>query len=301
MNFDRIDADILSSLIGPVSEVDREAMNKNVECFLHPKVSLFIPSLGHCAYAVTPDHTHPAYTFIYYFSAVDDFVVEGQHMSYDLKEGKCLSAMSPGIPHQEIEEEFYQSYIAIAIEAALFEQTLLQYSPQVPLFRGEIFAPHPDLLGSLRCFMAISSENDPKNKELLDHLSCITAHLTARSVTDGAQQAVPLYDRFEVDRAVAYINSHFSEKITIEDLAGRVNLSAGHFSKIFKSITGETPNDFIHMLRLKKACTMLTAGEANITQTAIACGFNSSSYFSASFLEKYKMTPSAYRQRYSKK
>jgi transcriptional regulator GlxA family with amidase domain len=93
------------------------------------------------------------------------------------------------------------------------------------------------------------------------------------------------------------MNSHFSEKITVEELAGLVSLSAGHFSKLFKSVTGDTLIGFLNNLRLQQARIMLMNETASLTDIALKCGFNSSSYFSACFLEKYRMTPSAFRQK----
>ncbi len=288
--------DILKKLIGNVTEKTAEQMNNNLECFLHPNVSLFIPSSGQCKYAIMPSHIHPAYTFIYYFQPVNNFVVEGKHISYDLADGKCLTAMSPMIPHQEDEEEYFQSYIAVAIDAELFENTSRQYIEKVPVFKGEIFAPHPELLNQLRCFMLASSETKTRNEELLNGLTAVITHLVACSLTSETQQTVLLYDRFEIDKAIAYMNSRIADKMTVEDLAQQVNLSAGHFSKVFKAVTGETPIDFLNMLRLQKARSMLMNNANNITEVALNCGFGSSSYFSTCFLEKYKMTPSIYRQ-----
>lgn len=288
------DIEILNRLVGEIDEDLAQQMRENLEWFLHPQMSLFIPSRGHCGYAVLPSHTHPAYTFIYYFSPVSDMVVEGKHISYDLADGKCLSAMSPGIAHQEIEEEYFQSYIAIAIDQALFESALRHYQNAVPVFKGEIFVPHPELLSLLRCFMLES--NMEGNTSLLDSVASVIAHLTVRSVCAKTQQTIPLYDRFEVDRAIVYMSSHIAEKITLDELAAHVGFSAGHFSKVFKAVAGESPIDFLNMLRLQKARGMLVNGTKNITEIAMSCGFHSSSYFSFCFLDKYKMTPSLYRQ-----
>lgn len=296
MNLSNADKSILYKLVGALDENAVSIIKKNIDFFLHPKVSLFIPSCGQCKYAVTPSHTHPAYSFIYYFQPVSDFIVEDRHISYDLAEGKCLSAVSPAIPHQEIAEENFQSYIAILIDAALFREIMLQYVKTIPVFRGEAFAPHPELLGLLRCFMLEASDNKHKHDELLNYLAPVIVHLVTRSITADTPSSIPLYDRFEVDRTIAYMNSHFSKKITVEDLAKRVNLSAGHFSKVFKSVTDITPIDFLNIIRLQKARNMLINNIESITEIALLCGFNTSSYFSTCFLEKYKMSPSAYRQ-----
>lgn len=290
------DLDILNKLIGPISENMAAKMYRNIDCYLHPKVSIFMPSRGQCIYAVMPNHTHPAYTFIYYFQSVHDFVIEGRHLSYNLADGKCLSAMSPDIQHQEIVDDGFQSYIAIAIEAEFFHDIMKQYKETVPVYRGEIFVPHPELLGLLRCFILEACGCSKKNPQLMDSLSNAVVHLIVRSVLHDTQDTIPLYDRFEVDKAIAFMNSNYAKRITIEDLAGKVNLSPGHFSKLFKSITGETPIDFLNMLRLQKARIMLMNRDESITDIAIQCGFSTSSYFSSCFQEKYKMSPSAYRQ-----
>lgn len=298
MIINQTDIEILNKLVGPISEKMATIMYRNIDSYLHPRVSLFMPSRGQCEYAVTPNHAHPAYAFIYYFQPVNDFVVEGKHISYDMSEGKCLSAMSPYIQHQEIVEDNFQSYIAITIEAELFHDIMKQYSETIPIFRGEIFVPHPELLGLLRCFILEASGYTKKNIQLLECFAFTIVHLVVRSVLYNTPCTIPLYDRFEVDHAIAFMNSNYSKRITIENLAGTVNLSPGHFSKLFKSITGETPIDFLNMLRLQKAKIMLMNQADSITEIAIQCGFNTSSYFSACFQAKYKMSPSSYRQNF---
>lgn len=298
MTFNSDELHIMNRLVGPMDENTAGLIKEKIDCFLHPQVSLFIPASGQCRYAITPSHTHPAYSFIYYFQSVSELIVEGKSVTYDISAGKCLSVMSPDIPHQEPEQEGFQSYIAVMIDAELFRETMRQYVQAVPVFRGEAFVPHPELLGLLKCFMLEAGAYEQKNQDYMNHLAMAVTHLAVRSVICENSRTVPLYDRFEVDRAVAYMNSHFSEKISTEDLAAAVNLSAGYFTKVFKSITGETPIDFLNGMRLQKARNMLIYHTDNITEIALKCGFNTSSYFSFCFLEKYRMTPSAYRLKF---
>ncbi len=298
MAFSRDDLEILNRLVGLLDEDTKTQIYEKIDCFLHPQVSLFMPSSGQCKYAITPSHTHPAYSFIYYFESFSEFIVEGRSQNYDVSDGRCFIAMSPDIPHQEPEQEGFHSYIAIQIEVELFCQVFSQYSQAEPIFRGEQFAPHPELLGLLKCFMLEAGEYQRRNTDYLNQLAMAVVHLTVRSVLHDTPKGAPLYDRFEIDRAIAYMNSHYSDKITVEDLAVLSNLSANHFAKIFKSVTGETPIDFLKLLRLKKARSMLISNVDNITEIALKCGFNTSSYFSSCFLEKYRMTPTAFRQKF---
>jgi transcriptional regulator GlxA family with amidase domain len=146
--------------------------------------------------------------------------------------------------------------------------------------------------------MLEASEYERRNQEYLNELALALSHLMVRSVLSGTHPIVPLYDRFEVDRAIAYMNSHFAQKVTVEELAAPANLFSSHFTKIFKTVTGETPIDFLKTLRLKKSRNMLLNNPDNMTKIALKCGFNTSSYFSSCFIEKYRMTPSTFRQNF---
>ena len=290
------DKKILVDLVGDMPDETASSIFKTIDCFLHPSLSLFIPAIGQCEYAITESHKHPAFSFIYYFQPVSEFVIEGKNISYDLANGKCLSAISPGIGHQEIPQESFQSYIAIMVKDTFFCEEIKQYTDQIPDFQGEVYVPHPELLGLLRCFMLEANSNRAGRAHLLEHLAHVIVHLIAWSVIDHSCKTIPLYNRFEVDRAIAYMNSHFSEKITVDDLAQQIHWSSGHFSKVFKSVTGSSPIDFLQMIRLQKARMMLLNSAKSITEIAIECGFVSSSYFSYCFLDKYKTTPSDFRQ-----
>ena len=69
------------------------------------------------------------------------------------------------------------------------------------------------------------------------------------------------------------------------------------FAKL-KAITGQTPNDFILTIRLKKGALMLRNNpELNITEISDKIGFSSSRYFSKCFKQKMGMTPTEYRDK----
>lgn len=68
------------------------------------------------------------------------------------------------------------------------------------------------------------------------------------------------------------------------------------FTKL-KAITGQTPNDFILTIRLKKGALMLRNNpELNITEISDKIGFSSSRYFSKCFKDVYQISPLAYRK-----
>ena len=298
MDFTGEELIIIQNMVGTLEENKTAVMKERIDCFLHPKVSLFIPASGQCKYATTPRHTHPAYAFIYYFQAVRDLIIEEKSYSYELSNGKCLVAISPDIQHQETETQDFQSYIAIMIEKDFFQSILKKYGLSDEVFKGEIFAPNPELLAFLRCFMVEADEKGNRSEELLENLASAIAYLTAQSIRPKSYESVHLYERFEVDRAITYMNQHYNRKISVEELAAHVSISTSHFSKTFKAVTGNTPLDFLNNMRLKKARDMMLLNNKTLTEIALACGFGSSAYFSSCFTERYQMTPSAYRLKF---
>ncbi len=297
MAFSKENTETLNRLVGDIDENTRNQIYENIDCFLHPLVSMFLPSRGLCKYAITPSHTHPAYSFIYYLESYTEFIIEGKHVLYEFSDGKNLVALSPNIIHQEPKKEGFKCYIAIMIDKGLFQEIFRQYSEALPIFCGERFMPHAELLGLLKCFMLEAGELECSNVDYLNQLAMSVVHLIVRTVLNHTSQIIPLYNRFEINRAIAYMTSHYNEKIKLEDLAVLSNLSSSHFTKIFKTVTGETPIDYLKKLRLKKAHNMLFSNIDNITEIALKCGFSTPSYFTSCFTEEYHMSPITFRQK----
>lgn len=77
----------------------------------------------------------------------------------------------------------------------------------------------------------------------------------------------------------------------IETLAHDMALSRSSLHKKIKSISGMTPNDYIQLIRLKKAAELLSGSEYQISEIAYIVGFNSPSYFSKCFSNQFGMLP----------
>ncbi len=99
------------------------------------------------------------------------------------------------------------------------------------------------------------------------------------------------------------MHTNLDTKITLKDVAKVAYMSPSHFSRIFKQETGKTPMDYLSLIRMERVKKLLLAGDKSITEIAVECGFGSSSYLSACFHKKFKISPSAYctKDRISKK
>lgn len=105
----------------------------------------------------------------------------------------------------------------------------------------------------------------------------------------------PLADRHLQREMVSYIFSHFAEPLSLEEIAASGNVSRSKCCLIFKKYLGESPIDFVNSYRLEKSCQQLRNTGKSITEIALSCGFNHSSYYTKLFTRKYGCTPSQYR------
>lgn len=99
-----------------------------------------------------------------------------------------------------------------------------------------------------------------------------------------------------IKKLTSYINDHYSDDITIGDLADMVNLHPVYLGKLFKQNTGLTYKEYMNRIRINNAEMMLSSGGFTVTETAERCGFYDISYFSNLFKLMKGYPPSAARK-----
>lgn len=99
-----------------------------------------------------------------------------------------------------------------------------------------------------------------------------------------------------IDTAIRYIQDHFRENISLDDLLKTTNYCKSHFIRLFKSATGMKFTDYVNMYRIEKSCLDLIYSGKNITEIARDNGFNNIQYFSKTFKEYMNCTPMKYKK-----
>lgn len=96
-------------------------------------------------------------------------------------------------------------------------------------------------------------------------------------------------------QVLAYINSHYSEKIYLRDLAEIMNFNEQYFSRYFKKTLGMTCVDYINDVRIRHAKKLLRTTNAPVLDIAYACGFGNIGHFIQSFKRATGKRPMEYR------
>lgn len=95
---------------------------------------------------------------------------------------------------------------------------------------------------------------------------------------------------------LAYIQEHFTEKLSLEDLADQFHLSQKYISRYFKEHFQLTFVSYTNYLRLAYARSLLETTDLPVTEVALQSGFPNVSYFIRVFKEKYGSSPQKYRK-----
>lgn len=99
-----------------------------------------------------------------------------------------------------------------------------------------------------------------------------------------------------IDHVKEFIQENYQQTIDLKLLAQIACLSSFHFSRLFRSVTGCTPMQYVKTIRLEKSAYYLAHSALNISEVAYQCGFNSISNFYSSFKALYNKKPSEYRK-----
>lgn len=102
-----------------------------------------------------------------------------------------------------------------------------------------------------------------------------------------------------IDAAKRYINLSYANRIALEDISEHTGVSPAHLSRKFRQVMHMTVSDYIRMVRVEHAKTLLIKSDYTITQIAEQCGFSECTYFSYVFNKIVKTSPLKFRKMYS--
>lgn len=126
-------------------------------------------------------------------------------------------------------------------------------------------------------------------------LTAILVHLKQSSQVIEGQTSLSNSANYVPDKLMAYVNTHFTEDISLTTLAEQVNMNPIYVSSLFKKNFGITFKDYRLKLRIDKAKQLLK--DTNLTVEAIAadCGFHSNNLFCKTFKREVGMSPLSFR------
>lgn len=118
--------------------------------------------------------------------------------------------------------------------------------------------------------------------------------------------SVKLYNKnikisHEINKTKKYIQEHFKEQLTIESIANFIGFNKNYLCKKFKNEMGVTIHQYLILIRIDNAKQLLISSNCSIDNVAFDCGFYNVIYFRTIFKKNTGLTPTTFREYYSKK
>ena len=120
-------------------------------------------------------------------------------------------------------------------------------------------------------------------------------------MTYGINTYVPHeYADARIAQVVKYINENYNHISDIEEIAEHFFISKFHLCRLFNKNLGIPLITYLNTIKIREACTLIKEGRLNLTEIAMRCGFNSSSYFCKVFKNEKGLSPTEYKKQQHK-
>jgi len=264
-------------------------------------------------HSIMPVHWHNEMEIVYLAKGSATFRIESRE--YAMRAGEAL-IVHPGELHSgDNDQPDDICYYAIVFKLSwlsslqadrvqeLYLSRLLQGDARLPARLTPASEEHLSLLRYVRQILTRYERQSPAYEMSLKGLLLLLVadmfqYRLVEQGSDSGRRRGREMDR-QIKLVLAYMDAHSRDKLELDRLAAVVSLSRSHFCTFFKSQTGMRPMEYLNYIRVNKAANLLRTGSYNVLEAALESGFQHVSYFAKWFKLYMKMTPSAYRDRYS--
>ncbi|NDL68380.1 AraC family transcriptional regulator [Anaerotalea alkaliphila] len=283
-----------------------------IQCFVnHPftptfsngnQPKLLSASRIDASYSIHPRimHNHKDFAEILFVrSGSGMYVIESER--YPIQQGDLIICNS-GVLHDEMPEENQDlNTYCIAIKEIRYDN--LPPNALIPSDARPVIPSGEDFEDLLRLYSVIynqlASGCDGRD-EIAEFATLALLRIVKRITVQGLEPVQePRSDlRVLSNQIKDYIDTHYSDELNLEVIAGAMNLSPYYLSHVFKKITGYSPMQYTLRRRIGEAQTLLITTELSITDIASRVGYGNPNYFNVIFTKNIGMSPSKYRKSY---
>ena len=248
-------------------------------------------------------HQHPFTEIFYILDGKGTFFINGQPFSVK-KNG--LFIVNSLIPHCETSSETEPlSFIVLGVNNVNFSapvRTEEHYEAELPGEGDHYFSdidPNEQILGLLKNIeQELSRTEDPSGFVLNTYLCLLLVMINKKTNLACTQIGASQYSR-HVAVAKKYIDTYFSEPITLELLAQKAFVSKYYLVHDFTKELGQSPIRYLLGVRINFAKIFLQSSNYAIKHISTLSGFNDYAYFSATFRKLTGISPKDYRKKYN--
>ena len=142
----------------------------------------------------------------------------------------------------------------------------------------------------------LTEEYQEQKPGYIAYIRCLLVEMLIQTMREIGKSDRPGFQSDTVQQISAYVRSHYSEKITLSDLARQCSYSLPHLSKKFQQEMGIGFSDYLQRIRLEQSCRMLECTDKSVGEIAALCGYTDIKFFNRIFRESLKMSPREFKK-----
>lgn len=249
-------------------------------------------------------HWHSDVEFIYILEGSMEYSINGQTVC--LNQGTGIFVNSHRLHFGFSHTHSHCSFIVVVIHSSLIGEG----ASLIQAYWEEKFGPNMDdflvLTDEIAWQQNILSSIQAIYEEMHNSLAPNPFRLTSQALSlcagvgDHLQQKVGGIQDVQlwtnIQKMTRFIHQNYEQKITLQDIASAGAVCRSSCCTLFNKYVGQTPNNYLIRYRLHKSCEMLRETKRSVSEIALACGFQSVSYFSSLFRKQIGLVPLAYRK-----
>ena len=162
-----------------------------------------------------------------------------------------------------------------------------------PIYRSQSSELRARMVEEMRYLV---SNRNASAMHLIGHTYLFFDYLV-RSVAHPSEQQGSLLQSFYIREAIGYIKENYQSDISVEDIARQTGLNRSYFGKLFKSVVGRSPQQYLIGYRMTKACELLKLTALPVAEVGRAVGYPNQLHFSRAFKSVHGVSPREWRRR----
>ncbi len=214
--------------------------------------------------------------------------------TYDLRKGSCffIDCMVPYY-HQSSTTEPWE-LIWVHFNGATSEEYYRYFTANsLPAFTPSSF---PELQEKLESLIDVNKSSDFQTEIASSRLIVDILSILLQDITGSREEKHP--DRLKMAEVRKYLDEHYTEKFSLDELSERFFISKYHLSREFHQYYNVTLNQYVISRRLTRAKKLLRFSGGTLEEIARSCGFYDASYLNRQFRKSEGISASEFRRKW---
>jgi AraC-like DNA-binding protein len=238
------------------------------------------------------------YLFHFITAGKGTFYISGKDKAYQLSQGQGFLICPDLICSYEADEKDPWTYMWIEFDGLKTEHFLRTagLSKTQPIFTQTAPAMENPVYEEMHTLI---QHHNKRSSFIISHLYLFINALIESSSTRHHIEHNDIKELY-IREAVNFIERHYQDPISVEDMASHCNLNKHYFSRLFKKELSVSPQQFLIQYRLSKSCELLRSTDLHLHEIAREVGYSNQFNYSIAFKRQYEQSPKSWRNEHRK-